>query len=88
MQISEKACIVYMRALSLFSKANAQQEVKWKLWIVDFFSYPGGDLGHCQNLMESMLDQEPSSHFFHEDLTNSIYVILLADKRPITSRCR
>ena len=30
--------------------------------------------------MGSNLDQDPSSHFFHEDLTSSIYVILLRDR--------
>ena len=33
-----------------------------------------------QNLMGSELEQDPSSHFFHEDVTSLICAILLRNK--------
>ena len=38
---------------------------KWEnLDIYIIFLYPGGDLDHSQNLLGSMLDQEPSHFYF------------------------
>ena len=44
------------------------------------FWCPGGDPEHSQNVIGSKFDQDPSS-CFHEDLSSSICVILLANRQ-------
>ena len=43
--------------------------------------YPDGDQDQPQNLMGSKLSQDPSFHFFQEDPTCSICVILLTNRQ-------
>ena len=37
--------------------------INGKIWILELFMYPGRDLDHSQILMESKLDNDPSSLF-------------------------
>ena len=47
-----------------------------------FLLYPGGDLDYSQDILESKLAQDTSSHFFmNEDPISSICVIVLTKKQ-------
>ena len=51
---------------------KAHQQVNGKIRIFDTLGYPHGVPYHSQNLMSHWLNQEPSSHFSHEDPISSI----------------
>ena len=53
---------------------------KWGNLDLQVFMYIDPDPDHSQNVMESKLDQDLSSSFFHVEPTSSICLILLTNK--------